>query len=66
MKWAFNQVLEAIKFVNDVNKRNYLDSEKTTIVSAINDKNVAKANYLIDRYKLNILSKEVAKEVVLA
>jgi hypothetical protein len=62
MKWAYNQTLLAIKFLNDDNS-NKLYSEKSDIIDAINDKNKVVAKQLIEKYNLIVIGEPVAKLV---
>lgn len=61
MKWAFNQTLKAIEFVNDDSQRSSLDSFSSDIISSINKKDKSTAKYLLDRFKIEELKTELVK-----
>lgn len=64
MKWAFNQVLEAVKFINNSSSRSLLDYRTYMIVSTINSKDKDTAKELIRKYDIKTL--ETSKLVVTA
>ncbi len=51
--WAFENTESAINFVNEGNTY-LLDEEADVIISAINDKNIDKAKYLIDKFQIKV------------
>lgn len=57
MKWAFNQVLKAIEFVNNDETRILLDKNQYCILNAINNNNTSSAKRLIEEFKLEVLEK---------
>ena len=53
--WVYDQTQEAIDFVNN-GKTYMLDDEADIIISAINDKDVEKAKYLIDKFNIKMVA----------
>lgn len=51
--WVYDNTIEAINFVNS-GKTYLLDEEADIIISAINDKDEAKAKYLIDKFEIKM------------
>ena len=51
--WVYDNTVEAINFVNS-SKTYLLDEEADIIISAINDKDEAKARYLIDKFEIKM------------
>ena len=52
--WVYDNTIEAINFVNS-GKIYSLEEEAEVIISAINEKNVNKAKYLIDKFKIKMV-----------
>jgi len=58
MKWAFNQTLKAIDFVNSEDGTAMLDSKKVLICEAINTKDKVLAKKLINMFDINCTVEE--------
>ena len=64
MKWAFNQVLKAVAFINDENKRSDLNRFAYEIQSSIDNKDLRNTNSLIERFELEVLVEKKLVETV--
>lgn len=55
MKWAFNQVKEAIKYINDNDGVEHMFNMYPSIEGVINSNNKTQAKELVSKYSIKVL-----------
>lgn len=61
MKWAFNQTLKAIEFINDPSKRSSLDYYDNKIQLTINNKSKVNAEFFVEKFGIQLLENKTVE-----